>query len=142
MSIKDEIIKLAEKMLTSPARMSAIPSDWSFPKAVPKYFRRNILRKITILDDKIKDWAVELRMIADAPLHLDGIKELIEYARKIIIIPRSELEALTKFNCDHVIFSGKDRMHCDVNTNDAKRGACCNSCYVRRWAKQKLKIKD
>jgi len=48
-------------------------------------------------------------------------------------IEREQIEALTKLNCDHVIF-GDESQHCDKNDNDAKRGACCNSCWTRRWA--------
>jgi len=143
-STKDNLIKLAAEILTSQKRISVDPDDWNIPKSVPQYFMRILFRRIAALDKALVDWAVEIRKIADGKesLSIQGIKELIEYAQSIIILPRSELLALTKFNCDHVIFSGNEEMHCDKNENDLKRGACCNSCWVRRWAKQKLKIKD
>jgi len=46
------------------------------------------------------------------------------------------LETLASFNCDHVIFSGDDDQHCDKHP---ERGACCNSCWARRWAEDQLK---
>ena len=58
-----------------------------------------------------------------------------------IEVDKSELETLTKFNCDHVIHSNNEQAHCDLNNNDIKRGACCNSCWIRRWAIEKLKKK-
>lgn len=58
-----------------------------------------------------------------------------------ISVSKNEIEVLTRLNCDHVIFSGDNKQHCDENDNDAKRGACCNSCWTRRWAVNVLKNK-
>jgi len=142
-SMKDSLIKLAGKMLTSPVRMSDDPDDWYFPKSMSQRAKRIIFKRITAINEEIKGWAHEIRMIVD--IHkpsIEGIKELIEYAQSIVIIQRSEIKSLSTLNCDHVIFSNDNETHCDKNGNDSKRGACCNSCWTRRWAKQKLKIKD
>ena len=53
-------------------------------------------------------------------------------------ISKNEILLLSKLNCDHVIFSGDKSQHCDLNDNELERGAACNSCWVRRWAKGKL----
>jgi hypothetical protein len=47
-----------------------------------------------------------------------------------------QIAALTRLNCDHVIFSGNEYLHCDKNNNAETRGACCNSCWTRRWAER------
>lgn len=143
MRMRDELIKLAAKMLTSPARMSDNPDDWDSPKSISQRAKRIIFKRITTLDEEIKSWAHEMRQIIDRhKLSIEGIKELIEYAKSIVIIPRSELKSLSVLNCDHVIFNNSEDSHCEKHGNEERRGACCNSCWVRRWAKQKLKIKD
>jgi hypothetical protein len=53
-------------------------------------------------------------------------------------VSRESLKYLASLNCDHVI-SGDESQHCNKNDNELKRGACCNSCWVRRWAKGILK---
>ena len=53
-----------------------------------------------------------------------------------IEVEREAIESLTKLNCDHVIFSGDVDQHCDKK--DGERGACCNSCWTRRWAENVL----
>lgn len=86
---------------------------------------------------------LELAFLAGAKTLEQRGKDAEEmYVKNVVIIPMSELVALTKLNCDHVIFSSNEEMHCDKNNNDVKRGACCNSCWTRKWAKQKLKLKD
>ena len=57
----------------------------------------------------------------------------------MIQVTKKELKYLASFNCDHVIFSGIEDAHCEKDNNEINRGACCNSCWVRRWAKDKLK---
>lgn len=54
----------------------------------------------------------------------------------MISVPKKDLEYLGSFGCEHVIQSGDAEQHCDKK--DGVRGACCNSCWARRWAKQKL----
>lgn len=42
-------------------------------------------------------------------------------------VKREDLVYLTKFQCEH-----------SPNCDEAERGACCNSCWVRRWAVEQL----
>ena len=65
------------------------------------------------------------------------LKKLYNKNMNKIIVSREAIELLTTMNCDHVIFSGDPEQHCDKK--DSERGACCNSCWTRRWAIEVLK---
>ena len=53
-----------------------------------------------------------------------------------IEVEREAIELFTQLNCDHVITTGDKDQHCDKK--DGERGACCNSCWTRRWAESVL----
>lgn len=51
-----------------------------------------------------------------------------------ISVKKSEVEYLATFSCQH---SGNLKETCFDYT---EQGACCNSCWVRAWAKKQLRL--
>jgi hypothetical protein len=57
-----------------------------------------------------------------------------------VVVSRKDIEYIASFNCEWVTQTGKEDQHCDLK--DGERGACCNSCWARRWAKGQLSSKN